>query len=211
MRPPRGLVVGTGRSGTGYVARVLESAGLNTGHEAWWRPGAPLPTADGLDYDVSWLGLRDAYSWRGAGRPLVLATRDPLLTFKSYAAKAFWNNSPDDPYYRTQLSMFRRYQHTGNRVVDAAVVVVELGLAAMAYCQWMFAVERMSANDVQRLAQAVDHPVSFADATRALARVPHDVNHHGAYVVDDDVQAMLEMLPVKLLNDLNHLRTVWGY
>jgi len=33
---PRFVIVGTGRSGSGYISRVLTEAGIRTGHEGWW-------------------------------------------------------------------------------------------------------------------------------------------------------------------------------
>lgn len=53
---PRAVVTGTGRSGTGFMAAVLKSAGVDAGHEAYWHAHGGRHASD-LDVDCSWLAL----------------------------------------------------------------------------------------------------------------------------------------------------------
>lgn len=79
-KPPRFAVVGTGRSGTGYVAALLKASGVNCGHEGWFRPDGDR--TGGLHGDASWCALPDieAGAWKG---PVAMVARHPVPTVRS--------------------------------------------------------------------------------------------------------------------------------
>lgn len=54
--PPRAAVIGSGRSGTGFMAAVLTAAGLDAAHEGYWHAHGGTHASQ-LDVDVSWLAL----------------------------------------------------------------------------------------------------------------------------------------------------------
>lgn len=94
---PRAVIIGTGRSGTGYMSRLITGwTGHTTcGHEAWFRAvGAPEP---GFDIDASWLALPhlEDGTWDG---PAVHVVRDPVATVRSLLRTEFFGLIADTPY-----------------------------------------------------------------------------------------------------------------
>jgi hypothetical protein len=79
---PGFAVVGTGRSGTGYVAALLGAGGVTCGHEGWWRPEGTGERTPGLAGDASWLAVPDIESgvWSG---PVAHVVRHPVATVRS--------------------------------------------------------------------------------------------------------------------------------
>lgn len=53
--PPPVTIVGTGRSGSGYISKALTACGFPTGHEEWYNPFHVH--AEGLMADSSWCAL----------------------------------------------------------------------------------------------------------------------------------------------------------
>lgn len=95
---PRAAIIGTGRSGTGYMSRLLtectHTPGL-CGHEGWWCAlGERTP---GLDIDASWLALPDIEAGRWAG-PVVHVVRDPVRVVESMLRTEFFGAIIDTEY-----------------------------------------------------------------------------------------------------------------
>lgn len=86
----RMVVTGTGRSGTGWAAATLNSAGIFTGHENVFTPRTVKP----LSY-IDWCGYKADCSWLAVPRlPLMnvkaaLIVRDPLEVVTSMAHIGF--------------------------------------------------------------------------------------------------------------------------
>lgn len=94
---PRAVITGTGRSGTGYMSRLItEATGHATcGHEGWFAElGDRTP---GLDVDSSWLALPDieAGTWSG---PVVHVVRNPVACVASLLRTEFFGVLVDAPY-----------------------------------------------------------------------------------------------------------------
>lgn len=97
---PRFAVVGTGRSGTGYVAELLRASGANCGHEGWWRPDGTGDRTPGLDGDSSWLALPDLESRAWSG-PVAHVVRHPVAVVRSLVGtRLFHPDQADGPYAR---------------------------------------------------------------------------------------------------------------
>lgn len=98
---PRAVVVGTGRSGTGYMTHVLLANGVNAGHEGWFNPllwGAEVEREQkpGLDVDVSWMALPYIESGEWSG-PVLHVVRNPVDCIRSLE----WTEHvthPDSPF-----------------------------------------------------------------------------------------------------------------
>jgi hypothetical protein len=94
---PRAVITGTGRSGTGYMARlVTEATGHATcGHEGWFAElGDRTP---GLDVDSSWLALPDIEAGTWAG-PVVHVVRHPVACVASLLRTEFFGMHVGTPY-----------------------------------------------------------------------------------------------------------------
>jgi hypothetical protein len=94
---PRAVITGTGRSGTGYMARLVTEATSHAtcGHEGWFAElGDRTP---GLDVDSSWLALPaiEAGTWAG---PVVHVIRNPVATVASLLRTEFFGVNAATPY-----------------------------------------------------------------------------------------------------------------
>lgn len=100
---PRAVVTGTGRSGTGYMARLItEATGHATcGHEGWF--AALGDRTPGLDVDSSWLALPaiEAGTWAG---PVVHVVRNPVATVASLLRTEFFGTQAGAPYSQFALA-----------------------------------------------------------------------------------------------------------
>jgi hypothetical protein len=119
---PRAVITGTGRSGTGYMSRLVTEAGTHVtcGHEGWFRElGDRIP---GLDVDSSWLALPhiEARTWSG---PVVHVVRHPVATVASLLRTEFFGMVVDAPYPQFALahSLPARYALEDIGPVAAAV------------------------------------------------------------------------------------------
>lgn len=85
---PRYAILGPPRSGTGYASTLLTAAGLDCGHEAFWRLGPPLRTPTG---DSSWLAL-PALELARDGIVVFALLRDPRDVVASIAFGELWTH-----------------------------------------------------------------------------------------------------------------------
>ena len=100
---PRAVIIGTGRSGTGYMSRLItEATGHATcGHEGWFAElGDRTP---GLDIDSSWLALPaiEGGTWAG---PVVHVVRDPVACVTSLLRTEFFGMHVSTPYPQFALT-----------------------------------------------------------------------------------------------------------
>lgn len=89
---PRFAVIGTGRSGTGHVAALMQASGINCGHESWFQTGERTP---GLDGDASWLAVPEIESgaWKG---PVAQIVRHPVAVVRSLMGIQFFHPELED-------------------------------------------------------------------------------------------------------------------
>lgn len=173
---PRAAVIGTGRSGTGYMAAVLKGAGLDAGHEAYWHAHGG-PRASQLDVDCSWLALPDIESGAWTGRVLHVV-RHPVDTVRSLlGTRLFARESLGNPY-ALMARMNTRSVDTHLFDLDAAVAF---------WCEWnarCYAVAdatlRLEDFNDDRWAKAVANTIGMGLDTRSVVAgviaTPDDVN-----------------------------------
>jgi hypothetical protein len=192
---PRTAIIGTGRSGTGYAARLITETSTtpsaNCGHEGWWRAlGEPVP---GLDCDASWLALPDieAGAWSG---PVVHIVRDPVATVQSLLRTEFFGMIADTPYPSFAM------EHC--KAAEAALAVSPVAAAVEFWADWnarCAAVAQLTVR-IEDVSDWEGGPDSIAAATRDLigdvlgiefgawqlaAALPTDVNHRPHPINDD--------------------------
>lgn len=160
MTAPGFLVTGSGRSGTGYLAAVLNGCGMNIGHEGWWNLDAKQ--TPGLDGDVSWLGCFD----HGHQGPVYAQVRDPRTCIPSIAA-----HEGVHPWW---LLRAQHVELTDDPWINACRIW---------YTFTQHAVERAAAwwrlEDINPGVLEMVFGVGGDLAEYALAAVPQDVNHRG--------------------------------
>ena len=75
------IITGTGRCGTGYVAKVLQSAGVACGHEAVFNPS--MEPTGAVEAESSWLAAPHLDSPWMRGVTVVHLVRDPVKVINS--------------------------------------------------------------------------------------------------------------------------------
>jgi tetratricopeptide (TPR) repeat protein len=98
---PKLLVMGCGRSGTGFVAKVLTEAGLKAGHERVFHPGTRTPEWGATQVESSWLAL----PWLptlGSDVHVLHLVRNPIKNARSWMGVGMFatNAHPDHEPYR---------------------------------------------------------------------------------------------------------------
>lgn len=162
---PRAVILGTGRSGSGYIQRVLEAVGVRTGHEHWWsyQPSRRQPF---LDVDSSWLA-----TFEDRLPPVVWAqVRNPVDCVASLAAHEF-EDGPWLPWRTDHMAL------TGDRWRDACRAYVHWNRAALDRAERWWRVEDVDAWLVVDLARRIDLPVEHDVAVDALAQVATSTNN----------------------------------
>jgi hypothetical protein len=166
---PRFAVIGTGRSGTGHVAALLQANGINCGHEGWFKPEERTP---GLDGDASWLAVPEIEdgTWKG---PVAHVARHPVAVVRSLMGIRFFHDELRDAPY----PQFAR-QH-----LPAIVDLPPLEAAVEWWVQWNERCAQLA--DVKLRVEDLRQPWAIAELGQALgvqldpavsARVPANTN-----------------------------------
>ncbi len=87
---PKAVIVGTGRSGTGFIAAMLNDLGVRCGHEGWWNPLGQRES--GLLVDSSWCAVPHLASFDG---PVFHVVRHPLDVVSSLTLSPDWGPYAD--------------------------------------------------------------------------------------------------------------------
>jgi hypothetical protein len=171
---PRFVVVGTGRSGTGYISKVMTAAGIKTGHEAWWNPyGRPGRTR--LLGDASWCAVFNLEGYEGH---VFHQIRDPLKVVSSLATTELdpaWRNRDNHLYYAWRQ---RNINLTGNPTIDAMAVVVHWFRESERRSEWAYRVEDINEVTIMEIARRVGLEVKKTRVQEALRAVPTNTNQH---------------------------------
>lgn len=175
---PEFVVVGTGRSGTGYISQLLTAAGIRTGHEQWWNPFDRH--AAGLIGDASWLAVPHLEDYSGH---VFHQTRDPLHTLRSllngdlFVAEGQERPAFAEPYWRYKAEHLEA-ELTGEPMIDAMRYVLEWNERAEKHSEERWRLESIDADTLVKVAKALGRPMGYQQARAALAQVPTTVNTH---------------------------------
>lgn len=155
-REPATLVTGSGRCGTGWLAKVLNHAGVNAGHEEWW---TLEQRRHGLDVDVSWLGcFDDGYPGR-----VIALVRSPWTCIPSiYAAES------THPWH---LVRAQNVPLSGDWPVDACKIWAAYTAHAVKRAELVWRIEDVTAEDI---AEAFDLDLEPVEV--AFGEIPPTVN-----------------------------------
>lgn len=167
----RFIVTGTGRSGTAYIAQVLNHAGIFCGHEWVY---TPEPVSGDLEIigDSSAQAAPVAASFPGL---VFHQTREPLKVIGSFLNFGLFKD-----YRRCGAGgefVARHFQFTGEPLCDAMRYYVEWNRMCEReerYLRWR--VEDVDADLIVRLGERIGHPVKRDRAEVAIASVPRDCN-----------------------------------
>lgn len=181
-RPPGFAVIGTGRSGTAYVAAVLRACGVDCGHEDWWTP-FPAKRRSGLAGDSSWLALPDIESGAWTG-PVLHVTRHPVHVVRSLLANGFFSN-----HKRRRDFIDFALAHEPD-----LVHMSEFEASVEWWARWNLRCEavadlRLKVSDIPARLDLVGKLINHRLDMRAAQSVPADVNHRqkrGPVQIDED-------------------------
>ncbi len=102
------LVVGCGRSGTGFLARVLDGAGIKCGHERVFSPATTRPRWGAARAESSWLAVPWLATLSRSDAFILHVVRDPLANARSWMGVGMFAANPD-PRHHVYLDAVRRF------------------------------------------------------------------------------------------------------
>lgn len=161
---PRFLVMGSGRSGSGYISGVLRRAGVNCGHEEYW---GLHKRKYGLDGDSSWLGTFD----RGFSGVRFAQFRNPHSSVASIYSSEFEGANEYQPYLMVRL---QNVLLTGDREVDSIRIWLTFNRQAWAKSEFWWRVEDLDSGVLQEIGRRTGLEVSRA--AEAITEMPKDFN-----------------------------------
>lgn len=203
------LIVGTGRSGTGYVAQLLTLAGLPCTHEGVYHPDSVLglePIIWQGDAEASWLAV-PALPLRDTTTVLVL--RHPLAVVRSRVALGrFADAKPQDDYeevvHRATPEVFDQPTPAA-RALDHWIAWNQL---AADWATTVMHLERFSLGTITAAAAEAGFPLQQRRVLEAWGKVPRTYNDKADLkrpVTDDD----LAVDPAQLA-EARQLYESWG-
>jgi len=172
----KAIVTGTGRSGTGYMSKVLCESGFACGHEQVFTHRGVEPNEHGLDADSSWMAV--PYLSHYPRTPIVLVHRDPVAVISSFKGIDFFGRpSPyrsfmfaKNPALRNLDSFEACCQHYimwNRRALDYATLIMDL-------------------DDMRWLEVAVELELDVVALSEAVRSVDPTYNHRQRANVDLD-------------------------
>ena len=170
LQVPEFVVVGTGRSGTGYISQLLTRLGIKTGHEQWWNP--PGDRSPNLIGEASWLAVPHLADYPGR---IGLQLRDPLRVMRSLLNGDLFNLSRTNVYYRYKAAYL---DFCGDPILDAAHFIVEWTRLASEHADGVWRLEDLDPDLVSDLTVWAGHPVDKLRVAAAMRTMSPDWNRH---------------------------------
>ena len=167
---PSFAIVGTGRSGSGFISKALRAAGIDCGHEEWWGP-TPQRGRPGLQGDSSWLAVPELDVFDG---PVLHQVRDPLDVVRSLVGIRMFS---DNAHGAFRWFMFAHQPGlTGDDVADAMRWYVEWNRRCEAHAVLRYRVEDVDAALLVDVARAAGHALELDVAAAAVDAVGNGFN-----------------------------------
>ena len=210
--PPslRLLVCGINRSGTKYVAAVLNAAGVLCGHEAVFRTNNRIDWGAGniesSGFAIPWLGSLHRST------EIVHVVRDPLKWLVSWRKK------------RVTISTAQRYlsfdYHT--KVAHMGIDIAALGLwvdwnmRIETHASWRFRVESIDDETVRRMCIAAGCDALPHAITEAVLTVPRNINSAtdgltSGYTIESSATNWADLPQCREVTKASELAARYGY
>lgn len=215
MRNRQHLVItGTGRSATGYIARVLQTAGVEVGHEGVFGPlqalgEAPVEWRD-LPGDSSWLAVPLLETITAT---VVLQVRHPVATIASLVGMGlFADSAPQHGPYRRVIEIHAGHVLDHPTEVERAAAFWTLWTTrARRYASAWYRVEDLGVVEVCGLMKIMGCRPSMAHARDALANVPSDYNSHTFEFMHRAPVVGADIPRGRVRDELQECATAFGY
>ena len=185
MAPPWFTIIGTGRSGTKYMAELMRANGLNCGHESYYSP-IRMESGDqdeSLDGDSSWLAV--PYLEQDVPRsPTIHVTRNPVAVVKSLLEIRFFHPETEEAPFRQFLWKYSNiFQHE-----DPVVRAVEFWVEWNTRCKYLsdvtMPIEQLDYHVLSDLLkhqiypQPLSRDINHAPESLQAGRVPDNTPNH---------------------------------
>lgn len=165
------VVCGTGRCGTGYIARVLSEAGVKAGHEEVFTPNGPIErNMSTYEADSSWLAMPHLPSIRAGGVTVAGVYRHPQAVVSSLLGIEFFEH--DSPYLRYAYRHVPGLIDKGSPFEKACAFYAFWNMKIVREAHYLFNID-YPAFDL--LARSAGVPVS--DIAAAIPAVSQTYNH----------------------------------
>jgi hypothetical protein len=193
---PRFVIVGTGRSGSGYISHLLTACGIRCGHESWWNPHGRRER--GLVGDSSWcaLALVDWDTYRGH---IFHQVRHPLDVIASYVHRQSFTS----PFAKIKLPLLRE-DPAGDPLRYGCRIWLDLNRRSSELTKACWRVEDVDADVVRMIGRTVGIVPRNVEA--ALRSVSTTTNSHGT-----QRRLRWEDLPGDLVDEIEALAFEYGY
>lgn len=170
------VITGTGRCGTGYVARVLQQAGVSAGHEEAYTPDGEFHSP-GLQADSSWLAVPYLRSIKSRGSQVGLVYRHPAAVISSLLGINFFQT----PTEYLKFAEIHCPELEGLSPFDKACQFYnEWNRRALKEADFVFNIEYPAWD---RMSQALPS-VSLTALASAISKVSQSYNHRNRSNVD---------------------------
>lgn len=168
-REPRFVILGTGRSGSGYISRVLTAAGIPCGHESWWNPHGRRQR--GLVGDSSWCALA-LIDWNKYTGNIFHQVRHPLDVISSYVHRQSFTS----PFAQLKLPLLAD-DPSGDPLRYGCRIWLDLNRRSTELTKTWWRVEDVDAQLVSQIATTVG--AAHGNIEAAIQSVPNSYNSHG--------------------------------
>lgn len=168
-RPPRFVILGTGRSGTGYISKTLTAAGIRTGHEDWWNPhNRRVPFLLG---DSSWIAVFQANHYPGR---VFHQVRNPIEVISSLVSVDLAPPRRDKEWAQLRESILGGF--TDDPLLDAMRIFDLWFSRAEEEAEWTWRLEDVDEALIHEIAERLGIRLDTNRVRRALTKTRRDVN-----------------------------------
>jgi hypothetical protein len=171
LTEPDFVITGTGRSGTGYISRLLTAVGIRCGHEEWWNPYNKR--TPGLAGDASWLAVPHLDGYQGR---VFHQIRDPLKVISS-----LMNGEMSEDYaepYRTYKQQHCPTGYTPDDLTSTVQFVARWLQQIDLHTEDAWRLEDIDEAFLVDLAATLGRPIDPIAAKQAITAVPTTYNKH---------------------------------
>lgn len=183
--PPPVTILGTGRSGSTYISKLLKHVGIDCGHEEWWTPAADRRRPQ-LDVDSSMFGypfvsnvFDSPFTYDGI---VLTQVRDPLKTIASYVAmkggRFMAGDFSDNPIWKHHIKMEPRLTFSKDTFYNSAWWWFATTRKCIEVSSYFWKVEDITGTLLQDICKMAQWTIDLELCEEAVVQVAKDTHKH---------------------------------